>query len=277
MTASSPAPVFDVRDHEHDDVLRLVERAFDLQLDRASVVYGESGATEGFRTSRDTWARIERRGHWRISSASWVGLEAASTIQGVKKPDWFRATTWADAVRNVVWRADEVEFISAPVVGDLATAAGLPDKWWATARESFAALATHQTDRVGMAQTHFTKRISEVFPDVDTAVDEWTTAHADVHWHNLSIEGHLIDWEDWGKAPRGLDAATLWQSSLPDSALADRVQREFSADLQTRSGKLSQLLVCANAIRIANRRGRPTPLSEPAKAAAEVLLQELRP
>lgn len=256
-------------------MLARVERALDVRLHRASVVYGESGATEGFQTDRDTWLRVERRGLWRISSASWVGLEAAATIRGVKKPEWFQGATWADPGREVVWRADEVEFIAAPVVGDLAAAAGLPDAWWTTVRESFAALAVHQTDRVGMAQAHFTKRVAEVFPGVDTVVDEWKTAHADVHWRNLSTEGHLIDWEDWGQAPRGLDAATLWQSSLPDSALAARVQREFAEDLGTRSGRLAQLFVCANAIRIARRRGQPTPLSGPATVEAERLLREL--
>jgi thiamine kinase-like enzyme len=43
------------------------------------------------------------------------------------------------------------------------------------------------------------------------------TAHTDVHWNNLTVDGHLIDWEDWGASPRGYDAACLWQSALPDS------------------------------------------------------------
>ncbi|WP_307793393.1 phosphotransferase [Amycolatopsis sp. MtRt-6] len=268
--------MLDVREHEHEDVLRRVEHVFGLRLDRSSVVFGESGATEGFRTSNETWARIERRNRWKINSAVWVGLEAAATIKNVRKPEWFQATTWIDSPREVAWRADEVELISAPIVGDLATIATLPDAWWTALRESLTALGAHPTERVGMTQAHLTKRIGEVFPGVDTTVDEWRTAHADVHPGNISIEGHLIDWEDWGMAPRGLDAATLWQSALPDPAVAARVQREFAADLQTRSGRLSQLLVCANAIRIAARRGRPTPLSEPAKAAAELLLAELR-
>ncbi|GAB3000612.1 MULTISPECIES: hypothetical protein [Amycolatopsis] len=277
MTAASPTPtVFDVREQQHDDVLGQVERALDVRLDRASVVYGIHGATEGFRTSADTWVRIERRQRWRINSAVWVGLEAAATIRGVKKPAWYQSTTWSDPARDIVWRADELERITAPPVGDLATAAGLPKAWWASLHESLTALAAHPTERVGMSQAHLTKRISEVFDDVDTQVDEWATAHTDVHWANLSTDAHLIDWEDWGLAPRGHDAACLWQSALPDPAVAARVQREFADDLETRSGKLAQLLQCANAIRVARRRGTPTPLSVPATAAADVLLAELR-
>jgi hypothetical protein len=268
--------VFDVRESPHEDVLGHVERALDVVLDRESVVYGIHGATEGFRTSSDTWVRVERRGRWRINSAVWVGLEAASTIRGVKKPEWFQGSTWTDPDREVVWRADEVELITAPVVGGLATAASLPESWWAGLRESLAALAAHPTERVGMSQAHLDKRIGEVFDGLDTNVDEWATAHTDVHWGNLSVEGHLIDWEDWGVAPRGHDAACLWQSALPDPRLAARVQREFASDLETRSGQLAQLLQCANAIRVANRRGAPTPLSEPAKTAAEILIARLR-
>jgi hypothetical protein len=268
--------VFDVREHRHEDVLARVERAFDRRLDRSSVVYGEYGATEGFRTSAGTWVRIERRRRWRISGAVWIGLEAASTIRGVRKPEWFQSTTWVDAERDVAWRADEVELLSDPVVGDLATAAGLPDVWWASLRESLTALAAHPTERVGMSQAHLTRRITEVFDGVDTTVDEWATAHTDVHWHNLSAGAHLIDWEDWGLAPRGLDAACLWQASLPNPDLAARVLTEFATDLDTRSGKLALLVQCANAVRVARRRGTPTPLSEPAAVAAEKLVADLR-
>lgn len=272
----TPNPVFDVRENPHEDVLDRVERALAVELDRSSVVYGEHGATEGFRTSSGTWVRVERRHRWRINSAIWVGLEAAATIRGVKKPEWFQGTTWTDEAREVVWRADEVELVAAPIVDSLDVAANLPDTWWATLRKSLTALSAHSTERVGMSQAHLTKRINEVFDGVDTTVDEWATAHTDVHLGNLTVDGYLLDWEDWGAAPRGHDAACLWQAVLPDLALSARVQREFAADLQTRSGKLTQLLQCANAVRIAARRGVSTPLSEAAQAAADDLLAELR-
>lgn len=237
----------------HDDILARVEHVFDLTLGHASVVHGIYGDTEGFRSSRDTWVRIERRHQDRIKSAAWIGLEAASTIRRVPKPAWHQSATWADPDREQVWRADELEFIASPSVkaaGGLDTASSLPDAWWQDLRDALAALAEHETERVGMSQAHLTKRISQVFPDVDTTVDEWRTAHTDMQWSNLTLDGHILDWEDWGSAPRGHDAATLWQASLPDPALTARVEREFATDLQTRSGKLSLLLRCANASRL---------------------------
>jgi hypothetical protein len=271
----SIAPL-DVRQTPHGDVLARVERSLDVRLDRESVCYGVHGATEGFVTSSCTWVRVERRGLGRINSAAWVGLEAAATVAGVRRPAWFQSCTWTDYDRGVVWRADELELITAPVVGDLAAAAALPDSWWSDVRSSLSALAAHATERVGMAQAHLSRRVGEVFgDDLDTTVTEWTTAHTDLHYGNMTVEGHILDWEDWGRAPRGLDAAVLWQTSLPNPELAARVRREFAEDMQTRSGKLAQLLMCANAIRVARWRGEPTPLSGPAEHAAAALLAEL--
>jgi hypothetical protein len=277
--ATDNARTFDVRENQHKDALDRVERQLDVRLDRSSVVYGIYGVTEGFLTTRGTWVRVEFRERSRGPGASWIGLEAASAIPGVQKPEWFQSATWVDEKHDLVWRADELEYIPSPSVaasGGLVTAAALPDQWWQAMRTSLGNLAVYETKRVGMAQNHLTKRIGQVFDGVDTEVDEWATAHADLHWSNVTIDGHLLDWGDWGAAPRGYDAATLWQASLPDPALAERVQHEFSADLQSRSGKLSQLLKCANAIRIARNRHAVTPLLEPAKVAATALLADLR-
>ena len=55
----------------------------------------------------------------------------------------------------------------------------------------------------------------------------------------------VFDWEDWGMAPRGLDAANLWGASLAVPALADRVRSERRDDLESRDGKLMTLFVAA--------------------------------
>lgn len=47
------------------------------------------------------------------------------------------------------------------------------------------------------------------------------------------------------RAPRGLDAATLWFGSLRVPELADKVVACRRADLESRDGKLMQLWRCA--------------------------------
>jgi hypothetical protein len=128
-----------------------------------------------------------------------------------------------------------------------------------------------------MSQEHLSHRITEVYGDaVGTAITEWGTAHADLHWGNLTApECWILDWEDWGQAPRGLDAATLWGFSLGVPGLAGRVERDFGADLASRSGMLSRLLFCANAERAARRGGQAMPFTVPARQAGRRLVREL--
>lgn len=212
---------------------------------------------------------------------AWAGAECASVLRGVTKPDWFQTASWRDDLREVVWRADEMELVSSPVInstGVVATEPVLPESWWTGLRKSLAALAEHQTERVGVRQDHLTRRINQVFPDeVDTTVEEWVTAHTDLHWGNLTApDCYLLDWEDWGAAPRGRDAVSLWGVSLCVPALAARVEREFRTDLETRSGKLAQLLFCSNVIRVNAKRTDPSPLVPSATRAAATLIAELR-
>src|SRR5882757_8801832 len=226
--------LIDVRSEPHDDAVKRVERALGVEVDRATVVFGAYGTTEGFRSRRGTWVRVQRRAVWRPAGPAWIGAEAAGALTGVPRPAWFQSASWVDEPRSVVWRADEIEFIASPAVQgseNLTAAPELPDTWWAGLKAALAALAAFETDRVGMRQAHLTRRINQVFEGrVDTTVDEWVTAHADLHWRNLTMDGHLLDWEDWGAAPRGWDATQLWGASLPVPALAERVQQEFAAD-----------------------------------------------
>jgi hypothetical protein len=279
VSANSATPArtewIDLRRDPHPDVLDRIEAAFSLRLDRAAIIHGNYGVTEGSRTDRDTWVRIQRRPRGRINDQAWIGAEASSTVAGVPRPDWYRATVWIDTDRDVVWRADEMQLITSPVIGRARASAGLSASWWSELRGALSRLSEHQTHRAGMRHEHLTKRIHDVFPDVDTTVDDWCTAHADLHWDNVTIDGHLLDWEDWGRAPRGLDAAYLWGASLEDPELAAHVVDVFASDLQSRSGMLVRLLFCANVIRIAKRNGRETPLRAIAERSASQLLAQL--
>ncbi len=272
---------FDLRTDSHDDVLTEVEKWLGVQLDRSSSEYGRQGVTAGFRTDRDTWVRIQWRRMWVINGPAWTGAECASVLRHVAKPDLLRSVRWRDDARGMVWRADEMELILSPAVsssGVVGSEPVLSDSWWRSLKTSFAALAAHKTERVGMSSAHLIRRIKEVFGDsVDTTIDEWVTAHADIHWGNLTApDCYLLDWEDWGVAPRGFDAAMLWGHSLRVPKLADHIQHEFQVDLTTRSGKLAQLVFCANVIRVSARRSEPNPLLEPSKNAAYALISELQ-
>ncbi|SDK14974.1 hypothetical protein SAMN04488074_104380 [Lentzea albidocapillata subsp. violacea] len=273
---------YKLRNEPLDDVFAEVERALGVQLVRSRPTYGTQGATVGLPTTADTWVRVAWRTPEGVHLQAWFGGEAASSIVGVRKPELYRSYRWIDQRRSVVWRADEAEIVSSTAVQSTGVIDHEPDilpTWWNDLKASLAALAEFQTRRVGISQKHVTRRINQVFGDegVKTEVDEWATAHAELHWGNVTgPEFCLLDWEAWGLGPRGLDAATLWGASLRVPAVADRVQEVFADDLNSRSGLLAQLLVCSNVVRINSGTPTPSPLLEPARHEAKRLLAALR-
>ena len=185
------------------------------------------------------------------------GMEAAGMLRGVARPAWIRGLSWLDASAQVVWRADEVELVTvapARAAGPLGNLR-LSEAWWRALNESLDNVAGSRTTRIAtpdtelMTQDLVTGWIERVFPGrVDTTItdNEWVPAHADFHWSNVTaVDFWILDWEDFGLAPRGLDAATLWLGSLSAPALAERVYRERHADLTGRSGMVMALFGCA--------------------------------
>ncbi|MEV7796883.1 hypothetical protein AB0O68_33725 [Streptomyces sp. NPDC087512] len=282
MTLSSPgARAVDLRVEPVDDVLEHVERSLQMQLVRDTVVCKRRSV--GARTDRGTWVRVERRSFDRIGAQGWNGTEAAAVLHGVSMPKWYAGLAWRERDEPVMWRADEMVLVTAPPVGQAALVIEDPqlsDGWWAALNASLDALAAQRTHRIATPDTEtatqelVTGTIRAVFPEVDATVDEWTPAHADLTWANVTgPEFCIIDWEDWGMAPRGLDAATLWGNSLAVPALAQRVWAERRPDLESRSGWLMALFFCA---KVVGPHAHPQdPRLEPARKEAERLIAEL--
>lgn len=273
----------DFRTQSCDDVIADVERRLGVLLDRESAVVKRRSV--GARTDRGTWVRLAARPLSALVEQG-GGVECAATLPtAVAKPRWYRGLSWQAREHGLLWRADETELVTACPVkpgGVLCTDPGLTQAWWATMRRSLGALAAHGTVRVAtphtvpICQQRVTATIEKVFASrVETAVTEWAVAHADLAWANVTApECWLLDWEDWGMAPRGWDAATLWGNSLAVPALAARVQREYQADLGSRSGLLSQLFFCAEMIAAGDRYAGP--LAEPTQREATRLISSLQ-
>ncbi|WP_340375653.1 hypothetical protein U5640_11275 [Streptomyces sp. SS7] len=281
MTLPVPRSV-DLRREPIGGVLDRVERSLQLRLDRETVV--RKRRTIGARTDRDTWVRIERRGFDRIGVQGWSGPESAAVLSGVVMPSWYAGCAWREPGEPVMWRADEMELVSAAPVGQAAVVIEdprLPAEWWSALNASLDALAAQSAPRLATPDTQtitqelVTATLGDAFPEVtDTAVKEWLPAHADLTWANVTgPQFCMIDWEDWGMAPRGLDAATLWGHALAVPALAKRVWSERRPDLETRSGRLMALFVCA---KIAGPHAHPEdPRLEPARKEAARLIADL--
>ncbi|MDJ0382102.1 hypothetical protein [Streptomyces sp. G-G2] len=284
MTGSLPvAAQVDLRRQPVEEVLERVEAALHVRLDRQALV--RKRRSLGGRSDRGTWVRIERRGFERIGPQGWNGTEAAAVLQGVAMPQWYRGVAWREPGEPVMWRADELELIPSPPVGKgalLLEDPGLPDEWWEALNASLDALASQQTPRIAtpdtvtITQEQVAQALGAVFPEVaDTRIERWAPAHADLTWANvMGPEFSLIDWEDWGMAPRGLDAATLWGNALAVPGLADRVRHERRADLESRDGKLMSLFFLSKIV--GPYAYEEDPLLAPARKEAARLVAELQ-
>ncbi|MDT0456739.1 hypothetical protein RM550_13495 [Streptomyces sp. DSM 41527] len=282
LSSSSAKASADLRVEPLDGVLDEVERALRTQLDRDSLV--RKRRTLGAPTDRGTWVRVERRCLDKIGSQGWNGTECAALLEGVSKPQWHRGIAWRQPGAAVMWRADETDLLPSPPVGSsvLAAEPALSDDWWQAFNTSLDALVEQQTRRVAtpdtmlITQSRVAEAIHRFLPgSVDTAVKRWLPAHADLNWANVTgPEFCLFDWEDWGVAPQGLDAASLWGNSLAVPALAERVRRERTTDLESRDGKLMILFVCAKIL--APGAHPEDPRLEPARHIAAQVAEDLQ-
>ncbi|MFC5109569.1 hypothetical protein [Kibdelosporangium philippinense] len=221
------------------------------------------------RIEHQTLAQFARRGN--------DGVQAAMVLDGVTKPAWYQALSWIDPEHGRVWRADETEYVTSSHVipyGYLRQAPAVSATWWDELVASLDALARHTTSRVAVRQARITEAIATVFPEVDITVTEWTTAHGDFYWQNLTApDFYILDWEDWGTAPRGWDAASLWHNSLLVPELAEHIATVRRADLDTHSGLLCQLMRCAEVL--AAPPGYADEFVEPSRLHAQRLVSQL--
>nr|QEO73888.1 hypothetical protein [uncultured bacterium] len=284
-----PAMRLDLRKSDASDVIKRVSGALGVELDLTT--REDKRRSIGARTSRGTWVRIEVRPLAKILAQGQAsnGMEAAELLRGIAKPAWYTAVSWRDAVDDapVLWRADEVEFVSVSPIrsrGSLRDAPELSDAWWTTFNSSLDNLMSQRTTRIATPDTEtitqdlVSRVIERAFPNqIDSTItnEEWVPAHADLNWANVTgPECWILDWEDHGMAPRGLDAATLWVTSLTVPALAERVFHERRKDLESRSGKLMALFHCCKILNDSS--ARESPLFEPVLDAAGKLLASLR-
>jgi hypothetical protein len=280
IATEAPLPVsqrYDLRKNRFDDALERVQRTLNLKLDLSTAIVKRRSV--GAESDRGTWVRIELRGLERLDGQSW-GLEATTTLRGVPVPAWHAGVSWLDAGRGAMWRADETARINQAPIARASAAIGLPRSWWESLSAALKALACHKTPRMAtpdgeaITQGRVTSVIERIFPArVDTAISEWSCAHADLNWANLTgPELWMLDWEDWGMAPRGLDAARLWFASLTQPALAQQVTMQLNADIASRDGQIMALFECAEWLAFA---GDSEPLTSPARTHAARLIDEL--
>lgn len=228
--------------------LRLAADHFSLTL-AGEPTFGWRDRTIGSRAKgpngeywlRASWAHAQ----W-AEGNYWTGNQDASAIVGVPKPVVLGLHDWTeDGDRN---RAETMTLVTdkpCSETHELREELDLPEQWWQSLRAALETLSTHNTERAITNQEKVTGRLLSFFGSaVDPVVTTWTTAHGDVNWTNLTAPNmNILDWESFGMAPAGYDAATLYCLSLLTPRTARKAHDTFSEILDSPDGIRSQLHV----------------------------------
>ncbi|MFD0402227.1 hypothetical protein ACFV84_26805 [Kitasatospora sp. NPDC059811] len=140
----------------------------------------------------------------------------------------------------------------------------LDHTWWDGLSTALDAIAAVPSDRVAVRQEYLDRAMPQYLGiPIDTRVPAWTTAHGDLHWANLTGPTlTVLDWEGWGVAPAGYDAALLYSYSVLVPDTAAQVRHRLAHILDTPAGQFAELVVITELLQTITR-GDNLDLEEP--------------
>lgn len=243
--------------------------------------FGWHDRSIGARTTRgdgeSSWLRVVTERHAWADDDFWTGNVDAGVIKGVAKPEILDIVETDEGEYRV--RAELMTFVPGRPCSpthELRHAVGLDDTWWASLRQSVGHIRATPTTRSAVTQADVTRRFGVFWGDrVSPTVLRWGAAHADLHWaHVYEPTLAIVDWELWGTAPDGYDAATLYCLSLLVPDVMDRLHGAFADVLDTPDGMRSQLYVIARLL-LRTEHGDFPDLAVPLHHHAERLIEML--
>ncbi|MFH8642292.1 phosphotransferase [Streptomyces goshikiensis] len=196
----------------------------------------------------------------------WNGPSASRTLPAsVPRPDLFRIRDWT--TDRYAYRAELYAFAPDPVVSPrpvLDEDPGLPEAWWKEMSTALQALAEVRppADREAVREEYLRRVIPEFTGHQVDAVT-WTTAHGDLHYGNVTRGPHILDWEGWGRAPYGYDAATLYLYALLVPETAARIRTELAPVLGRPEARTGLLTVAAQILQAQDRTSFYAELASP--------------
>ncbi|UGQ14879.1 aminoglycoside phosphotransferase family protein [Yinghuangia sp. ASG 101] len=227
---------------------------------------------------RRTWLRLQASPVAEANGEQWQGNKTAEFAFGAlggHRPrllgllDWVDAATRAGGqgakpddgtVDKVAYRAELTEYVRDLVCSPTPVAHGphdLPDAWWDGLHAALDAVGEARTQRVTTRQEVVDRLVPEYLGVRAPTLRTMVPVHGDLHWANVTRDTPcLLDWERWGRAPLGYDAAMLHAHSLLVPGLASRVRGEFPV-LDSADGRIAELVVTAELLHALRDGGDP--------------------
>jgi hypothetical protein len=209
------------------------------------------------------WLRVTCAPAHEVVALYWNGnIDAETRLpMSVLRPRLLASRDWNE--QRWAYRAELFEHVAIRPVADspaVTFAPELPPRWWAALRRVLDEVAAVTTERVGIQQGFLDWVMPQYLgtPVQTVAPSRWATAHGDFHYANLCAPRlYVLDWEGWGTAPRGYDAAMLHSYSLLVPRAAQRVGCELGHILDTPDGNFAELVAISELLYAADRgRGR---------------------
>ncbi|WP_198653776.1 phosphotransferase [Actinocorallia populi] len=208
------------------------------------------------------WLRVMEAPAGKAGGKLWVGTKTAAAVLSdeIPRPRLLRSAEWKG--HEYAYRAELSSYVPEPPCSpspDLTERIALPDTWWFQLRRAcdvVAATPVPDGRQPVVTQDYIHRTIPRYLGEtgLDTTVQRWGLAHGDLHWANLTgPELTILDWEGFGPAPHGFDAAHLHAYTLPVPETAAQVRKTFLNVLDTPDGRLAEITVAAILLQAADR------------------------
>ncbi len=181
--------------------------------------------------------------------ATWDGPATADAAMpaGVPRPRLLDSEEWTQD--GYYYRA---EVYQRAANGSLSTSRRPPDGlelptyWWTSLRSSLNAISRVRTDRYRIRPDYLRFIMPLHLGTSISTQTRWAAAHGDLVWSNIGGPRlYFFDWEYWGLAPVGFDAAVLYTSALDNPEVARRVWAAFQTLFESPEGRFALLAACA--------------------------------
>lgn len=227
------------------------------------------------RSGTSVWLRLVSETTDRATGRLWEGPAAAQQqlSSSIPRPALRSVTQWVEGDR--AYRAEVYDLLTERLVSAspvIQADPDLPAEWWSSLRDAIDNLGSaDHLNRDAVREVYIRRRVPE-FTGVVPGEIQWTTAHGDLHWSNVCGPTLVVlDWETWGRAPVGFDAAMLLVHSLQEPATASRVAEVFGEVLDSEAGRLAQLIAVTQILQAADRTPFYTSLAPAARKHLDVL------
>ncbi|MFJ1796943.1 hypothetical protein [Kitasatospora griseola] len=210
-------------------------------------------------SSGEGWLRLVSAPADKACGKLWEGPQEAEQLMpaAVPRPRLRERRTWTDGEHGYL--AELYDKITASTITThepiLREAPYLDNAWWDELSTALDTIAIVPSDRVTVRQEYLDRAMPQYLGiPIDTKVPAWTTAHGDLHWANLTNPGPtLLDWEGWGRAPAGYDAALLHAYSLLVPETAAQIRQHLGHILSTSTGRFAELVVITELLQTTTR------------------------